>query len=373
MNGETHTATARVWDITIGEAVDILHIEDVEDVMQTDDALNIGTVLIHEFVWIIPPGRIVERRYILLREIAPQHTDGEILLEAGTFEEGYGTHEITVGLPREHQLGVAVIDELTVADKREIIIVNDVRQVGSRREEQGVRHLVPHCTCLEGRFPDAPVAKKPAFIYFHLGEMVEVFTAQETVDAPLMGDADGGSIAVDRYLSVGKVVVASRGTVFHLKVCLAGAQPVKAMRSGGAVTLKTHAYAIGETDFLIALKHDALLVVEHTVKVTRPAERAEEVVMVALIRALTDGAEIPARLQDDITTRIFVCLILLVNERVCGASEVIEMFALKAIGSIAGKEKPSMKPRCSATTEAQPQTVDIIARDKGAGGSNNEF
>ena len=158
--------------VGVGEAAHIFNVEEFEDVVYAGYDLDVRLFIIHgvrgvgigavgvevsgEVEEAAVGGIAFEEGVVLIRERAPQHVAGDVFAPFQFFEQGNAVEDLAVQVPRNHQRGVAVVEELHVVDQFKHVVLLDVREVGGRHDEHGIGHLVPLYAAFEIRVYLAP-------------------------------------------------------------------------------------------------------------------------------------------------------------------------------------------------------------------------
>ena len=126
-------------------------------------------------------GVALEEGVVFLSERAPQHVAGDVLAPFQLFEQGDAVEDFAVQVPRKHQRGVAVVEELHIVDKFKHIVLFDVGEVGGRHNEHRIGHLVPLHAAFDVCVYLAPRPEPEAFVDACLCEVVGIGGAAEGV------------------------------------------------------------------------------------------------------------------------------------------------------------------------------------------------
>ena len=137
-------------------------------------------------------------------------------------DQGNAVEEPAVEVPLCHEGGVEVVEELKVGDEEEGVVLDDVRGVGCRMDEQGEGHFVPDGSCLGVDVEFAELAQVEALVDASLREVVVVLSAKESVDASSVGEREDGGVVVDLHTALLGVDVSDVGLVGDTSLELGG-------------------------------------------------------------------------------------------------------------------------------------------------------
>ena len=198
--------------IVVVHAVDVLDMEYLENVVYAGHQLDIRPFLVHdmgkglatairlhlagEVEQSAVAGVLAKIRIVFAGERSPQHVAADVLAPFELADEGDAVQDFAVQVPRVHERSVAVVEELHVVDEVEGIVLHDVRQVGSRHDEQGEGHLVPLHAPLDIEVHLSPRGQPQAFVNAGLGKVVGIVCMAEVVETGGMVQAEDGSIVV---------------------------------------------------------------------------------------------------------------------------------------------------------------------------------
>ena len=88
-------------------------------------------------------GIIMATLIVLVGQLSPQTLDANKLTPLQLLQQWNTVEKLTLHVPGYIQRSITVIQEFHVIDQIECTVLNDVRQVGCRHNEQRERYLVP--------------------------------------------------------------------------------------------------------------------------------------------------------------------------------------------------------------------------------------
>ena len=135
----------------VTHAVDIVHLKELQDVMDADIEFPIGFPTIHQTCTIgqleeeVGLCILCEHRVVFVGQVTHHALDAYHLPQLELLEKGNAVEEFAVDVPLDVERGKTVGEELHVVHQRERPFVEDEREVGWGHDEQGERHTVPLC------------------------------------------------------------------------------------------------------------------------------------------------------------------------------------------------------------------------------------
>ena len=103
----------------------------------------VGVEMAGEVEEAVVVGVLLEERIVFVGQRSPEHIGADVFTPLELADEGDAVEDFSVHIPGEHERGIAVGWKFHVVDEVEGVVLHDIRQVGCRHHEQGVRHFIP--------------------------------------------------------------------------------------------------------------------------------------------------------------------------------------------------------------------------------------
>lgn len=225
--------------VKIGEAAHVVDVEELENVVNTESGFYIRHLRIHHLallaertVGVELAGEVIEVGarlvffqigVVLVGESSPKDVEAHVFAPFQAVEERNAVEDFPVQAPVEHQLRVAVVEELHVVDKVVHVVVIHVSQVGAGHDEEREGDAIPLRAGGKIEIHATPRTQPHAFAHAHLGEVVSV-VAPHAAQAGDVRNAVDGRFLVDQDAALLGVDVSDAGLVLQQNGEIGGAQ-----------------------------------------------------------------------------------------------------------------------------------------------------
>ena len=142
-------------EIFVVQSPYIFYMQQLEDVVNTGNKLHVWTLGVHDIaaLWELPQFRVTDilRQHgvVLVGKVTPQALHTYVFSPLQLLEQWYTVEDFSIEVPAYVQACIAVVEELHVVDKVECSVLNNIREVSRRHDEQREWHLVPLCPGLQ--------------------------------------------------------------------------------------------------------------------------------------------------------------------------------------------------------------------------------
>ena len=91
--------------VVIVETADVLHVDELEDVVDADRKLVVGLLGVHHMTTLgeehedVAPGVLVKERVVLVAQSSPQATETDILAPLEFLQERYAVEYLSIEVP----------------------------------------------------------------------------------------------------------------------------------------------------------------------------------------------------------------------------------------------------------------------------------
>ena len=380
--------------------------EHLEDVVHAGHHLHVGAVGIHgarevvegavgtelagqveeAAVGGVPP----EQGVVFVGEGAPEGVHTEKLAPFEFAEQGNAVEELSVEVPREHDRGIAVVEELHVVDEAEVAFFLYIGEVGGGHDEQREGNAVPLHAALELGIDFAPGVEPEAFVDGGFGEVVDAVKAKAAVVSDGVREAVYGCVAVGGYAPLLGVDPVGAGLIAQFEAEVAGAQPAPP-RSGvgrrraatvegliekggrGLVVLRAQLGLEAQTVGPLAVPEQAEGLVVHHVVDGGPLEGSEHVVLVGGQELVAGRHHIAAVAEGEIVDGKLTRQEGLGGKGIGDFAHALPAMILEAIGYVALEEPVAEEVGRGLRGGAEAEPVDEVLRNHGVDGPDVDF
>ena len=236
---ETNAPTGGARVVEIGEAAHVVDVEELENVVNTESGFDIRHLRIHHLallaertVGVELAGEVIEVGarlvffqigIVLVGESSPKDVEAHVLAPFQAIEERNAVENLSVHAPVEHQLRIAVVEELHIVDKVVHVVVIHISQVGTGHDQEREGDAIPLRAGGKIEVHATPRTEPHAFAHTHLGEVVSVVAPQAAQSRHVRNAVDGGFL-VDQDAALLGVDVGHAGLVLQQNGEIGGAQ-----------------------------------------------------------------------------------------------------------------------------------------------------
>ena len=160
---------------------------------------------------------------VLVGESSPKDVEAHVFAPFQAVEERNAVEDFPVHAPIEHQLCVAVVEELHIVDKVVHVVVIHISQVGAGHDEEREGDAIPLRAGGKIEVHATPRTEPHAFARAHLGEVVSV-VAPHAAQAGDVRNAVDGRFLVDQDAALLGIDVSHAGLVLQQNGEIGGAQ-----------------------------------------------------------------------------------------------------------------------------------------------------